>query len=68
MSVLCSIAVDMAFFYALDIFTGGGYTCSITAVHPDVPSVLKKMVSVPYLLKRLLYWIHIFTQVYNHKI
>ena len=29
---------------------------------------LQKMVSVQYLLKNLVYWIHIYTGIYNHKI
>ena len=40
------------------------------SVRPSQPSVpyITQMVSVRYLLKRLVYWIEIlYTQVYNHK-
>ena len=55
------------------IMGGGGGAYSITLVRTYVHPVpyVRKMFSGWYLLKTLVYWIHIFifhTQVYNHKI
>ena len=54
----------VAFFYAPAFFNGGGaHIVSPLSVRPYVT----QMVSVRYLLKGLVYWIEIYTQVYNHK-
>ena len=58
-------------FYAPAIFNGG-HIVSPLSVRTSVPSVrsvpyVTLLVSVRYLLKGLVYWIEIYTQVYNHK-
>ena len=71
-------------FYASTIFNcvcvwgGGGWrgearrgkgVDNITTVHMYIcTSPTYELVSVHYLLKTLVYWIHIYTQIYNHKI
>ena len=64
----------VSFFYAPVIFMGGwvgwggggGHIVSPLSVRTSIPSVTQ-MVSVQYLLKILVYWIEIYTQVYNYK-